>query len=171
MLSVKAGDLDKMGLLFERHHDYLYGFLFHMTNQKELSEDMAQTVFYRMLKYRHTYTGNGEFMTWMFHLARNVLKDMGKQQQKQALHDNIHELEGKIGGSSRPDELLEKKQQLEALDLAMERLSRDNREMLLLSKHNDLKYHEIARIFNISEAAVKVRIHRSVQELKSWLKR
>src|SRR6202007_1449095 len=97
MLSVKAGDLDKMGLLFERHHDHLYGFLFHMTNQKELSEDMAQAVFYRMLKYRHTYTGNGEFMTWMFHLARNVLKDLGKQQQKHAFHDNINDLEGKVG--------------------------------------------------------------------------
>ncbi|MGN6181405.1 MAG: RNA polymerase sigma factor, partial [Mucilaginibacter sp.] len=143
MLSVKAGDLDKMGLLFERYHDYLYGFLFHMTNQKEQSEDMAQIVFYRMLKYRHTYTGNGEFVTWMFHLARNVLKDQGKQQQKHGFHDRIDEYEGKVAGSSRPDEQLEKKQQLEALDLAMERLSNDNREMLLLSKHQDLSYLEI----------------------------
>ena len=52
MLQVKAGDLDKMGLLFERYHRPLFGFLFRMTGQTEASEDMVQTVFYRMLKYR-----------------------------------------------------------------------------------------------------------------------
>jgi DNA-directed RNA polymerase specialized sigma24 family protein len=47
MLKVKAGDLDRMGLLFQRYHRQLYGFLFHMTYQREASEDMVQQVFYK----------------------------------------------------------------------------------------------------------------------------
>lgn len=57
MLKVKSGDLDKMALLFQRYHRPLYGFLFHMTGHREASEDMVQTVFYRLLKSRHTFTG------------------------------------------------------------------------------------------------------------------
>ncbi|WP_311136786.1 RNA polymerase sigma factor [Hymenobacter cellulosilyticus] len=50
-----------MGLLFERYHRKLYSFLYHMLGRADTSEDLVQTVFYRMLKYRHTYTGEGSF--------------------------------------------------------------------------------------------------------------
>jgi RNA polymerase sigma factor (sigma-70 family) len=78
MLRVKTGDLNRMRLLFERYHRELFGFLYHSSSDAEASEDMVQTVFYRMLKYRHTFTGEG-FRTWMYHLARNVLIDNAKQ--------------------------------------------------------------------------------------------
>src|ERR1700754_1990786 len=95
MLKVKSGDLDKMALLFQRYHRPLYGFLYHMTGQRESSEDMVQNVFYRMLRSRHTFTGDGEFRTWMYHLARNVLKDHLKSAGR--------------SGSSRPMEDLEER--------------------------------------------------------------
>ncbi|MEZ4903237.1 MAG: sigma factor [Spirosomataceae bacterium] len=79
MLRVKADDLDKMGLLFERYHRPLFTFLYHSTGQRATSEDLVQTVFYRMLKYRHTFTEIGEFRTWMYHLARNALNDYFKK--------------------------------------------------------------------------------------------
>src|SRR5579872_3951174 len=75
MLQVKAGDLERMSLLFERHHGALFGFLFHLTQRREASEDMVQTVFYRMLKYRNSFTEGSHFSGWMYHIARNVLKD------------------------------------------------------------------------------------------------
>ena len=89
MLKVKAGDLDKMGLLFERYHRPLFGFLYHTTGQVAHSEDLVQTVFYRMLKYRHTFSGEGEFRTWMFHLARNVVNDAAKKNQRVVYEPDI----------------------------------------------------------------------------------
>ena len=88
MLKVKAGDLDKMGLLFERYHRALFAFLYHSTGQVAQSEDMVQTVFYRMLKYRHTFTETGEYRTWMYHLARNVLIDTAKKNQRMVYQAN-----------------------------------------------------------------------------------
>jgi DNA-directed RNA polymerase specialized sigma24 family protein len=61
MLKVKNGDIDKMGLLYERYHNQLYRFIFNMTRQKELSEDMVQNIFLRMLKYPDGFMGYGEF--------------------------------------------------------------------------------------------------------------
>src|SRR6202000_2533051 len=96
MLKVKSGDLDKMALLFQRYHRPLYGFLFHMTGQREPSEDMVQTVFYRMLKSRHTFTGEGEFKTWMYHIARNGLIDHYKKVSRTGKHVDVSEWSERI---------------------------------------------------------------------------
>ena len=167
MLKVKAGDLDKMGLLFERHHRPLYGFLFHMTHQRESSEDMVQNVFYRMLRYRQTFNGSGEFTTWMYHLARNVLKDHVKKNKASAQSYNLDELTERIGGGALPNEPIEKKQEWNTLRDAMANLSAENREILVLSRFQGLKYQEIAGIMEMTEGAVRVRIHRAIQNLKN----
>ncbi len=61
MLKVKSGDLDKLGLLYERHKKRLFGFFYKMNSDASLSEDLVQNVFVRMLKYKHTFTGEGSF--------------------------------------------------------------------------------------------------------------
>src|ERR1700759_918708 len=103
MLKVKAGDLDRMGLLFERYNRKLYGFLFHMTYQREASEDMVQQVFYKMLKYRHTFTGSGEFVHWMYSIARNSLKDQGKRKKLQMQQEGVEEMADRLPGGAIPD--------------------------------------------------------------------
>lgn len=167
MLRVKAGELDRMGLLFERHHRPLYGFLFHMTYQRQASEDMVQNVFYKMLKYRHTFTGQGEFVAWMFQIARNTLKDQAKKNKNKILQLSADQFEDKIAGGISADEQLEKKQDKEGLHKAMATLSQDHREVLTLYRLQELKYHEIGQILGITEVAAKTRAFRAMQELKS----
>ena len=166
MLRVKTGDLDKMGLLFDRYHRSLYGFLFHMTYNKEASEDIVQNVFYKMLKYRNTFTGDGEFMAWMYQIARNTLKDTYKKAPQQTSHYDVGEFADKIAGGTLADEPLEAKQTRAELHGAMGNLSSDHREVLIMSRFQELKYQEIAQILQITEGAVKVRAHRAMQELK-----
>ena len=165
MLKVKSGDLDKMGLLFERYHRPLFTFLYHMTGRDDACQDMVQNVFYRMLKYRHTFTGEGEFKTWMYHLARNVLNDHFKQ-NKSANHYDVHELADKLSGGIMADAEFETRQDIEIIQEAMKTLSPEHREILVLSRFQELKYEEIAGILNINVGAVKVRVHRALGELK-----
>lgn len=167
MLRVKDGDLDKMALLFERYHRPLYGFLFHMTYQREASEDMVQTVFYKMLKYRNTFTGNGEFVAWMYQVARNTLKDQVKKNKYKMQQYDAEEMEDKISGGESADEQLEKRQEKAGLYKAMANLSDDHREILTLSRLQELKYHEVGQILGITEIAAKTRAFRAMQELKN----
>ena len=167
MLKVKSGDLDKMALLFQRYHRPLYGFLYHMTGQRESGEDMVQTVFYRMLKSRHTFTGDGEFKTWMYHIARNVLSDHFKMHQRTRVHFDVADLEERISGDTQLFELVEKKMAVRILQKAVAALSPESREILVLSRFQELKGAEIAGILNISVGAVKVRIHRAISQLKT----
>jgi RNA polymerase sigma factor (sigma-70 family) len=167
MLRVKAGDLDKMGLLFERHNRALFGFLFHMTHKREPSEDMVQNVFYRMLKYRHTFTEESNFTGWMYHIARNVIKDQVKKYELSNKYDHIDDHEERIGGGALADEHLEKKQARNELYEAMRKLSESDREILTLSRFQELKYSEIGEIMGITAGAAKVRVFRAIQDLKN----
>jgi RNA polymerase sigma factor (sigma-70 family) len=167
MLKVKSGDIDRMGMLFERYHRKLFGFLYHMTGQADLSEDMVQNVFYRMLKYRHTFTGEGEFRTWMYHLARNVLADQVKKEKRHPRLSDYDNLAERVGGGPQADERLHKEQEIALLQYALDQLSAEKREILVLSRYQELKYEEIARLLNTTEGAVKVRVHRAMQELKN----
>ncbi|WP_210517014.1 RNA polymerase sigma factor [Hymenobacter terricola] len=168
MLRVKAGDVDRMGLLFERYHRALFGFIYHMLGGgRAASEDLVQNVFYRMLKYRHTFTGEGEFRTWMYHLARNVLADYVKQNRRAAHHSDVADLAEHLDSGSRADASLEQAQETALLHQALARLSPENREVLVLSRFQELKYGEIAVLLNTTEGAVKVRAHRALNELKT----
>ena len=169
MLKVKSGDLNKMSLLFERHHRPLYGFLFHSTGQKESSEDMVQNVFYRMLKYRHTFKGEGEFKTWMYHLARNVLNDYVKKNKPFVHKNDWVEYAEKLPVSESADTTIQKEEEISMLNKAISNLSHESREVLILSRFQELKYEEIGRILEISEGAVKVRVHRAMNQLKNSL--
>jgi len=167
MLEVKNGDLEKMAQLFKRHQRALYGFLYHMTRHRESSEDMVQNVFYRILKYRHTFSGNGEFTSWMYYLALNVLKDNYKKNKQISKQSDISSYSEKIGDSNLTDERFQKEQEVNLLYDAMKNLSIADREILVLSQFQKLKYQEIARIINTSEGAVKVRVHRAFKQLKT----
>lgn len=166
MLKVKSGDLDKMALLFKRYHRPLYGFLFHMTGKQQESEDMVQEVFYRMLRSRHTFTGEGEFKTWMYHLARNIVKDYYRKEKRTGNSYEANAFSEKLAGGALADEVVQKKQDIEQLQQAINNLSDESREVLVLSRYQELKYAEIANILGISEGAVKVRIHRAITQLK-----
>jgi RNA polymerase sigma factor (sigma-70 family) len=163
MLKVKTGDLDRMGLLFERHYKPLFGFFFRMSADKENSEDMAQNVFLRMIKYRHTYKGDGEFKTWMYHLARNVLNDFFKSKNNRS----DSEIRESLLFEDTTQINFEKNEQVALLNTALGKLSQEHREILVLSRYQELDYAEIASILQISEANVRVKIHRAMTQLKS----
>ncbi|SDL51065.1 RNA polymerase sigma-70 factor, ECF subfamily [Catalinimonas alkaloidigena] len=167
MLRVKAGDLDPMSLLFERYHRPLLGFLFRMTGQRDVSEDLVQNVFYRMLKYRHTFTGKGEFRAWMYQMARNALADHAKQIRRAGYPKDVADVAEKLAGGPEADAALAQAQELDALQEALNALPDEYREVLVLSRFQELKYEEIARVLQTTEGAVKVRVHRALNKLRS----
>lgn len=167
MLKVKDGDIDKMGLLFERYHRQLYRFIFHMTGDKELSEDIVQNAFLRMLKYRKNFTGSGEFRNWMYHVVRNVMHDHFRKDKRIPSHNSLPEFAETIAGEQSADGQLEKQQELKILEIAMKNLSDENRELLVLYRFQELSYREIALVLETTEGAIKVRVHRAMNQLRA----
>ncbi|EMR02406.1 RNA polymerase sigma factor [Cesiribacter andamanensis] len=165
MLQVKEGKTACLGLLFERHHKPLYAFFYRLTRDAELSEDLTQTVFYRMLRYRHTFLGKGAFTAWMFHMARNILADHWRKNKREGQRDGLAEVENSLQNSYTP--ATDREEEVGLLQKALERMSAEKRELLELSKFQGLKYKDIADMLNSTENTIRVKVFRAIQELKS----
>lgn len=167
MLKVKAGDLDKLGLLYERHKKRLFGFFYNMNGNVSISEDLVQNVFVRMLKYKHTFTGKGSFMAWMFRTARNVNYDHHRKHKKENNQSDLASVEYKLKDVQNFDFQMDKKDDESLLNRAMLKLPPEKREVLILSKFKEMKYSEVGEILGCSEGAAKVKAHRALNDLRT----
>ena len=163
MLKVREGDLQKLGLLFERYKNLLFGYFFKLSKDKELSEDLVQAVFMRVIKYKHAYRGDGSFKTWLFHIARNIQVDHWRKGKKHGTKVSTYEIEDRLPSDEDSNSNEEK---LQTLERALELLPDDKKELIILSKLKGMKYKEIAQIMNLSEPIVKVRAFRALKVLK-----
>ena len=165
MLQVKSGDLDKLGLLYERHKKRVFGFFYNMNQNPSLSEDLVQNVFVRMLKYRHTYSGEGSFLAWMFRTARNVNHDHFKK-HRDTYPPNLAVLENTLVETDNIVTQMEKEDRVRLVRQGMMQLEEKQREVLVLSKFKEMKFSEIGEILGCSEGAAKVKAHRALKQLK-----
>ena len=163
MLKVREGDLQKLGLLFERYKNLLFGYFFKLSKDKELSEDLVQAVFMRVIKYKHAYRGDGSFKTWLFHIARNIQVDHWRKGKKQGTKVSTYQIEDRLPSDEDSNSNEEK---LQTLERALELLPDDKKELIILSKLKGMKYKEIAQIMNLSEPIIKVRAFRALKALK-----
>jgi RNA polymerase sigma-70 factor (ECF subfamily) len=160
MLQVKDGRVESLGLLFERYKVTLYNYFLRNTCNSDLSEDLVQNVFFRILKYCKNFAGTGQFKSWMYTIAHNVLIDETKKLPNSELKDS------KISDDFTPEEAWQYTEQLNTLEKALNQLKMNEKEILVLSRFQGLKYKDIAEIFGISESAVKVRVFRALRALK-----
>jgi RNA polymerase sigma factor (sigma-70 family) len=169
MLLVKEGHLSELTELFERYHVKLYNFFLRLTLEKATSEDLTQNLFYRVVKYRLSWQpANGSFRSWIYRMARNVHADFCKQSQKvPGRPGNREDAVGDLEGGEVSDEGGYTEEHYSRLDRALAGLQPNQREILILSRYQGLKYEEIARIKESSVPAIKVQVHRAIKHLRN----
>lgn len=163
MFQVRDGDIDQLRHLFHRHHARLYNYFVGMTDNRIASEDLTQEVFLRILRFRHTFKGNGTFTSWMFRIARNVGMDYFRKNKKT---DSLDEVEQEVVSNDlNPLDESTKNQDVQMLRAALQRVSVHHREVLIMSRFEHMQIKEIAKVLNCPVNTIKVRIHRAIKEL------
>jgi RNA polymerase sigma-70 factor (ECF subfamily) len=164
MLKVRDGEVGKLGILFERHHIALYNYFVKLTGKPQASEDLVQEVFLRMLKYRQGYRGESPFTVWMYRIARNAWVDHSKKFKREvAFDEEAHDL---VSDDPTPSEHLEETQETAQIRLALSKLPAEKREVLVLSRYQNMKYEEIAELLGCAVGTVKARVHRAIKDLR-----
>jgi RNA polymerase sigma-70 factor (ECF subfamily) len=160
MTKVSGGDVTQLGLLFERHHKMLYGYFTRLLPGESCGEDLVQEVFFRVLKYKHTYKSSTPFRFWLLRIARNAAMDhCRKSKPEEPVMDMPTE-------APDPMARLAFGQDVATLRKAFGGLSMEKREVLVLSRFEDMKYADIADLTGVSVATIKVRVHRALNDLR-----
>jgi RNA polymerase sigma factor (sigma-70 family) len=163
MEEIKDGRVERLAILFERYHIMLFNFFLRLTGNRSISEDLVQDVFFRILKYRKTYLGQSKFSVWMYQIARNVHVDfLRKRKLEVPLDDQFEE----PASSETPlVERLSAELDASLLKKALDRLPLRKKEVLLLSRFQELKYREIAELLGCDIGSIKSTVHRAIKDL------
>jgi RNA polymerase sigma factor (sigma-70 family) len=163
MLNVKDGNLSAMSVLFDRYNVKIFNFFLKMGLTRDESQDLTQNLFYRMIKYRNSFKPGSTFKTWIYRIARNLHTDYSLQQKRSReliIQTESYSPEVTEETASFPEE------DFERLERALSELADTQREILVLSRYQGLKYSEISPIVNQSVPAIKVAVYRAIKQLR-----
>ena len=163
MQAVAKDQLDAMRILFDRHHKSIFNYLYRRSQDKGLSEDICQEVFYKAIRYRKSYQAGKPFLPWIYRITQNSYQDFYKKEETKKRAFSELSVEDLLV-PSKANALPEKTQ--ERLHWAMNQLKEEDKNLLILNRIQGLKYAEIAEITDSNTGAVKVRINRILQKLR-----
>lgn len=164
MIAVKDGELEKASELFDRYHKRLYNFFVKITFDRELGHDLTQNVFLRMIKYRSSYKEGKPFKAWIYQMARNIYADhFRKNKMLYSDYAEVEDLKHKIASV---DETMVQDEREKLLYISLFRLTPEQREILILTRFQELKHEEVAQILDCTVANVKVKVHRAIKQLR-----
>lgn len=164
MEAVKNGDLQQVSMLFDRYNKPIYNFLARMTMDRALAEDLTQNVFFRIIKYRSSYREGLRFQSWIYKIARNIFSDH-YQKEKNKFSDFV-DMEKISEHVPDGDENQKQEEQEKLLLRSMEMLTDEQRELLVLTRFQHMKYEDVAVIMDTTVANIKVKVHRAIAKLR-----
>lgn len=165
MFQVKAGQLDKLALLYEANKLALFNFFLRSGNNRALSEDFVQETFMRVLAYRTSFQGTSTFKSWLYGIARNTAADHFRKSGNNQNHSDIDD-EDVSDNACLVDEISTSQQQL-MFQRSLEKLEPEHRDIILLSRFQQLNYQEIANLLDCNLNTLKARMRNALGKLQT----
>ena len=178
-----AGDAAAWEDIVRQYHRRIYNICYRFAGSTDEAEDLTQDVFIKMYKTLSTYDlERGAFMTWVTTITRNLLVDHFRKSKYDRITDSLdtpvseHEdamplsehIEDK---NPAPDAQVQRHETSATVHQALQKLSPELREAVILRDLQDMDYREIATVLKVPEGTVKSRINRGRAELARLLQR
>ena len=179
-----SGDAAAWEDIVRRYNRRIYNICYRFAGSAEDADDLTQEVFIKMYKTLDSYdVDRGAFLTWVTTVTRNLLVDHFRKGKHDRLTDSLdaslsNEEDSRTLGeqiqdrtSLSPDEQVRSRETGEAVHQALQKLSPELREAVILRDLQDMDYKEIAAVLKVPEGTVKSRINRGRAELARLLSR
>jgi RNA polymerase sigma-70 factor, ECF subfamily len=169
-----SGDETAWEQFVRLHTRQVYALCYRFTGSGAEAQDLTQEVFLRVFRTLKSFrSSEGSLGTWLARLTRNLLIDHYRRTRQDRATDSIEErllVVEETGAVTRPDQVLAGREASEVLQGALQKLSPDLREAVILRDLQEMEYREIAQVLGIPEGTVKSRINRGRAELGRLLR-
>ena len=179
MLRVAAGDDVAFDYLVEKYRRQMISFMYRMTHNQAVAEELAQEVFLRVYRSRQNYAASAKFTTWLYRIATNLAVNHAR--------DTKHERPEKTVSIDEPDEetgmtvdvvdtglnaeqSILRRERLAAIRHQVDALPERQRTAVIMHKYQNMDYKQIAAILKLSESATKSLLFRAYETLRETLK-
>jgi RNA polymerase sigma-70 factor (ECF subfamily) len=179
MLRVKAGDDDAFNYLAEKFRRPMVSFMYRMTHNAAVAEELAQEVFLRVYRSRASYAANAKFSTWLYRIATNLAVNHARdtRHERPEVTVNIDESDEETGlavdvpdASLNAEQNILRRERLAAIKRHVQSLPERQRMAVLMHKYQNMDYKQIADVLHLSESATKSLLFRAYETLRDKLK-
>jgi RNA polymerase sigma-70 factor (ECF subfamily) len=167
MLSYGTGDASAFELLYSRHKGPLFRFMLHQVREHGTAEELYQDIWQRVITARERYRPDAKFSTWLFQIAHNRLADHWRalSHRPPAPADAVERAEREPDPQT-PERQLSAFEERRRLQLALEELPADQREVVLLRLEQELSLEQIGQITGVGRETVKSRLRYALDKLR-----
>ena len=179
MLRVAAGDNTAFDYLVEKFRRPMVSFMYRMTHNQAVAEELAQEVFLRVYRSRQSYAASAKFTTWLYRIATNLAVNHARDTKHERPENtvNLDEPDAETGmtmdvrdtGLTAEQDLL-RRERLAAIRRQVEALPQRQRMAVIMHKYQNLDYKQIAVVLKLSESATKSLLFRAYETLRETLK-
>jgi RNA polymerase sigma-70 factor (ECF subfamily) len=173
---LKRQDTELLDQLIDTYQHRLMRYLMFLTGKREVSEDLFQEVWIRVLRRGAQYNGKARFDTWLFTIARNLVIDLSRKRTMASL-DEMREASEQA--DARPFEIVQEgpspldefqhRENASEVQQVLQTLEPSYREVLTLRFHEEMSLEEIASVTQAPLSTVKSRLYRGLAALRPEL--
>ena len=160
------GDTNAFAYLVDNYKDMIYSLAYKMTKNREEAEEISQDTFIKAYKNLDKFKGDSKFSTWLYRIGYHAALDSIKKNKS---HNNSFEINditfNQIKSVDNILEGIERKERAKIMNHCLEKLPDEERSIIWMFYYDELSLKEIIEVTDLSEANLKVKLHRARKKL------
>ncbi len=154
--------MQNMEQIYETYFETVYKYLFCLTHNNDISEELTQETFYRAVQKIHTFKGNCKISVWLCQIAKNLWYDELRKKKKFQDEEDLTDLPADY---STEEEAINNQSKVE-LYRKIQKLDEQTREVIYMRITGELSFKEIGDILGKTENWARVTFYRGKQKIK-----
>jgi RNA polymerase sigma-70 factor (family 1) len=160
---IRQGDSTAFSYIFQKYYHALYQFTGRFVKDTQIAENIVQDVFVKLWMNRENCLITSSLKSYLYAATRNTALNFLKSEKRQLSREDL--MNDRPDTAANPEEQIIENEMIEKVHKAIEKLPEKCRYIYLMKRYDDLKYHEIAEILNISINTVKTQMKRAFKSL------
>jgi RNA polymerase sigma factor (sigma-70 family) len=163
---VIKGDVNAFAHLVDAYKNMVFSLAFKMTKNREEAEEISQDTFIKAYKNIHKFKADSKFSTWLYRIVYHACLDAIKKNKNHNNSSEINEITyNQIASVDTILQGIERKERAKVINDCLLKLPEEERSLIWMFYFDELSLKEIIEVTQISEANLKVKLHRARKKL------